>query len=246
MTISDTLIIGFYILLIGASAMLIVIAFKYYRSWLKSIVGPFLQVLFLITLSTFILLTITIIGIIVNGYLFIFLHIVQLIIIGSIISLSILMMIMMNKWSKRISTINKENSMPSLILYLSLIGQAFKGEAGYMAAYYLGRGLADYVQRSQRSIKSIINSFSMLTGIMQVAPEDLRNETVVIVDSKYITDKIIADLITHFVKGYWEGIVTKIRNRETKCSVRQIFTNNHFEVYVKPLRSNDKIENIAY
>lgn len=246
MTILDMLTIGFYVLLVSVAVVLSVVAFKYYKSWLKSAVEPFLQVLLLISFSATILLIITVIGAITANESLHLLHTVQLIIAGSIVGLSVFVIIIMDRWSKRISTINSKNDTPSSVLYLNLLGQAFKGEAGYMAAYYLGRGLAEQIQYSHKSIKSIVNSFSMLTGMMQIAPEDLRNETIIIVDSKYITDKFIADLITHFVRGYWEGIITRIRNRETRCSVRQLFTNNHFEIYIKPLKNNEKIENLNY
>jgi len=247
MVISNALAIGFYVLLISVTIVLTIVAFKYYRSWLKSAIEPFLQVLLLISLSATVLLIITVIGIIVANESFYLLHTVQLIIAGSIVGLSVFMTIIIDRWSKRISTVNnKDNDVPSSILYLNLLGQAFKGEAGYMAAYYLGRGLAERIQYSHKSIKSIVNSFSVLTGLMQIAPDDLRNETIIVVDSKYVTDKFVADLITHFVRGYWEGIITRIRNRETRCSFRQLFTNNHFEIYIKPLKNNEKIESLNY
>jgi|GEM_PF-2446645 len=247
MAISDVLTIGFYILLISIAIVLTIIAFRYYKSWLRSVVEPFLQILLLISLSATILLIITIIGITTSNESYHLLHLIQLIITGSIIGLSVFMSIIVDRWSKRISTINnKDESIPSSILYLNLLGQAFKGEAGYMAAYYLGRSLAEQIQRSQRSIKSITKSFSMLTGIIQIAPEDLRNETIIIIDSQYVTDKFTADLITHFARGYWESVITKIRNKETRCSVKQLFTNNHFEIHIKPLKSNEKIENLNY
>ena len=244
MSMIDISVTGFYILLVGISIVLAVVTFKYYKLWLRHAVEPILQPLVLISFAATILLIITIIGVI-NGvsYSFSF-YFIQLMIMGAIVGLSSITMLMMNKWFKRMSMIKKKDDpTPSLILYLNLLGQTFKGESGYLTAYYLGRGMSEYVQTSKRSIKSIATLFSSLTGIMQIVPEDIREETAIIIDSKYINDKIIANMITYFAKGYWEGILTKIKGKDTRCTVRQNFTDNYFEIYLKPTKNNSEYIN---
>lgn len=240
MSMIDIAINGFYVLVMGISFVLVFVTFKYYKSWLRHSVEPLLQPLILISLSAIILLVITIIGIVtdnMNSF-----HIIQLIITGAIIALASITAVILDRWLKRMSIIKKKDtSMPSIILYLILLSQTFKGETGYLTSYYLGRSLSDYIQNSKRSIKSVTTLFSSLTGIVQIAPDDIREETVIITDSKYINDKTIADLITYFARGYWEGVLTKIRGKETRCLVRQNFTDNYFEIYLKPTKNNNEV-----